>query len=100
MERQAGSQMSNGLIGPEVYRTPARHRASLGRRVGERKPQGRKLAALAESWPAAPGRVRTWGLTGREVALSAGPLLRPSVIHSGYRRCTPIAASVGSSALV
>jgi len=29
-----GPRLSNGLIGPEVYRTPARHRASLGRRVG------------------------------------------------------------------
>ena len=32
----------------------------------------------------APGRVRTWGLTGRVVAVSAGPLLRPSLSgHEG-----------------
>ncbi len=30
-----------------------------------------------EGWAGAPGRVRTWGLTGRVVAVSAGPLLRP-----------------------
>src|SRR6516225_701559 len=28
------TRLSNGLTGPEVYRTPAYHRASLGRRVG------------------------------------------------------------------
>jgi len=33
----------------------------------------------AESWAEAPGRVRTWGLTGRKVAVSAEPLLRPSM---------------------
>ena len=31
----------------------------------------------AECWPERQGGVRTWGLTGREVALSAGPLFRP-----------------------
>ena len=31
----------------------------------------------AESWPERWGG-RTWGLTGREVVVSTGPLLRPS----------------------
>jgi hypothetical protein len=31
----------------------------------------------------APGRVRTWGLTGRVVAVSAGPLLRLLLILGG-----------------
>src|SRR5262249_16785440 len=35
-----GAKLSNGLRGPKVRRTPARHRASLARRVGYRKLRG------------------------------------------------------------
>jgi hypothetical protein len=37
----------------------------------------RQKMAHSRKLAGAPGRVRTWGLTGREVAVSAGPFLCP-----------------------
>src|SRR5262245_38142171 len=42
----------------------------------------RPYMACSQKLARAPGRVRTWGLTGRWVAVSAGPPLRPSMTQS------------------